>query len=74
MREQMQRTDDRTNDGRVPTGATETGKICRHCGGAVKTDEWYPVSSRTEPDGSVEIHAFCGERCRERWTESDRPD
>lgn len=66
----MQRPDDTTNDGRVPPRTdVETGKICRHCGSAVKTDEWYPVASRTAPDGSVEIHPFCGDGCQEAWAD-----
>lgn len=65
----MQRPDGSTSDGRIPTGANaKRGKICRHCGDAVKIDEWYPVASRTAPDGSVEIYPFCGDDCREAWT------
>lgn len=64
----MQRPDGGTNDGRATTGSSAGGgKTCRRCGGAVKTDEWYPVASRTAPDGSVEIHPFCGDDCREAW-------
>ena len=66
----MHRPDDGTSDGRVPVGTSaESRKLCRHCGTAVKTDEWFPIASWTAPDGSVEIHPFCGDDCRDAWTE-----
>lgn len=69
----MQRPDDGTSEGRVPAGANAgPGKVCRHCGDAVRTDEWYPVASLTTPDGSVVVHPFCGDDCREAW--GDRRD
>ncbi len=43
------------------------GKVCDHCGSAIDTTEWYPVTNERGPDGSIRLYDFCSEDCRDAW-------
>ncbi|WP_232686357.1 DUF7576 family protein [Halobacterium zhouii] len=45
----------------------DQGAVCEYCGTPIDTSEWYPVTNRRDPDGSVELYAFCSETCQDSW-------
>lgn len=55
-------------DAHAPTAEDE----CACCRTTVRTDEWHPVASRTDREGT-RIVPFCSEDCRERWL-AERPE
>lgn len=46
---------------------------CTHCDCDVPAEEWHPVATVRNDDGTVEIYDFCSERCRSAW-KSERTD
>lgn len=48
--------------------ADGTGR-CGHCEGEIDTTDWYPVATRTDADGVFRIYQFCGDDCRNVWTD-----
>lgn len=40
---------------------------CEHCGAAIDTSDWYPVTSERDADGSVRLYDFCSEACQAAW-------
>lgn len=40
---------------------------CAHCNTALEPGERYPVETRGEPDGELELYSFCDEACRRAW-------
>lgn len=46
-------------------------KTCANCGKQIDTSEWHPLVTRTDDDGTFRVYAFCSEKCRDEWTDSD---
>lgn len=44
-----------------------TGTRCKHCGTAIDTSDWYPVTTDRASDGTLQLHSFCSEACQEEW-------
>lgn len=40
---------------------------CAACGGAIDTNDWYPVTKQRDDDGTLHIYPFCSEACRDEW-------
>lgn len=51
-----------SDDSRAPTE-----KVCEHCGAAIDTGDWYPVTNERGEDGSVELYDFCSAACQDAW-------
>ncbi len=59
---------DGTRNGRAMTDE------CARCGAAVPADEWHPVATVRDDDGTVEIYDFCSEACRSAWVGREDAD
>lgn len=46
---------------------------CANCGSVLPTDEWCPVVT-CEEEGSMVIHSFCDDDCKEAWVEEHEVD
>lgn len=48
-------------------------KSCEHCGAAIDTSDWYPVTKERDSDGSLRFYPFCSEECQDAWLD-EQPD
>lgn len=44
---------------------------CTHCDERIDPEEWHPVATVRDAEGTAEIHDFCCEDCREAWESND---
>ncbi|UPV73574.1 hypothetical protein M0R89_13620 [Halorussus limi] len=54
------------NSGR-PTEGDAMSDRCTYCDGPVSAEEWHPVATVRDDDGTVEIYDFCSENCLTAW-------
>lgn len=47
------------------------GRRCDHCGAAIETGDWHPVTKRRNPDGSLAFFYFDSEACQDAWLADD---
>lgn len=40
---------------------------CAYCGDSFKPNVTYPVATRTNSDGDLEVYSFCDEDCKASW-------
>jgi hypothetical protein len=40
---------------------------CTHCDERIDSEEWHPVATLRDEEGTAEIYAFCCEECRSAW-------
>lgn len=46
-------------------------KVCEHCGSAIDTSDWFPVTHERDSDGSLQFYHFCDEACERSWLEAN---
>lgn len=51
----------------MTTTSDET--TCATCGASVSKEEWHPATVETTATGDTRIRSFCGEQCRDQWTD-----
>jgi hypothetical protein len=44
---------------------------CTHCSERIDPEEWHPVATVRDEDGTAEILDFCCEDCRVVWKSDD---
>jgi hypothetical protein len=42
---------------------------CPRCGEGLPTEEWCPIVSRSDSDGTLHVHTFCDDACKNAWLE-----
>lgn len=47
---------------------------CTYCGARIDPEEWHPVATRRDDEGTAEIYDFCSEACREAWRSEQASD
>ncbi|WP_449272309.1 DUF7576 family protein [Halorussus salinisoli] len=60
--------DDRPTDGDYMTDR------CTRCGDDITLEEWHPVATVRDDDGTVQIYDFCCEACRTAWQDERDAD
>lgn len=40
---------------------------CTHCGASIDREEWHPVATLRDDEGTAEIYDFCSDDCRSAW-------
>ena len=50
-------------------GSDASDTYCEQCGDPIETNEWYPLTSDRDEDGSLQLHPFCTEECQSTWLE-----
>lgn len=48
-------------------GTDASNTYCEQCGDPIETNEWYPVTSERDEDGSLQLYPFCSEDCQSAW-------
>ncbi len=70
----------RSRDPAHPAATDESGDAyamtdeCARCGSPVPAEEWHPVATVRDDDGTVEIYDFCSEACRTAWVDVENAD
>ncbi|QLD87491.1 hypothetical protein HWV07_07180 [Natronomonas salina] len=54
-------------DSGATDGADASETYCEQCGDPIETNEWYPVTSDRDEDGSLQLYPFCTEDCQSTW-------
>jgi len=47
---------------------------CPRCGKRLPTEEWCPIVSRSDSDGTLHVHTFCDDACKNAWLEGTEAD
>jgi len=61
-----------SNDGR--RGDDAVNSQCTHCDERIDPEEWHPVATLRDEEGTAEIHDFCCEDCRSAWLDGNGDD
>ena len=56
-----------TSDSPSIDGPDASETHCEQCGDPIETNEWYPVTSDRDEDGSLQLYQFCTEDCQSAW-------
>ncbi|WP_247731425.1 DUF7576 family protein [Halovivax limisalsi] len=51
---------------RADTSTRQEYEVCTRCGSVIDTSDWYPIAT-DRIDGSVTLHPFCDETCKDAW-------
>lgn len=52
-----------------PDTRSDPATRCAYCEAVVDTGEWHPVAKDRSTDGTLSIHPFCSDACRDAWLE-----
>lgn len=51
--------------------ASDPFEHCAYCGDRFDRDVWYPVVTRRDEAGELQVYSFCDESCQAAWDDGD---
>lgn len=42
-------------------------EYCARCGARLPNGEWCPIVTERDSDGTLYVHSFCDDACRDAW-------
>lgn len=55
-------------------GGADTPQTCATCGSQIDIDDWHPMVTEWDDDGTLRVYAFCDQDCKEDWAEDRNLD